>query len=92
MVNGLLLTWLNSNRVFTFGVSITEEQAKWGKITNNIVLDVPINGALVVLIAFNPSIAQIKYVYVRSDGALYNTSDPLTKGNWYISGAYKITK
>lgn len=80
---------MNSNRVFTFSVSITEEQEKWKKITNNIVLDIPINGALAILTAFNPSITQIKYVYVRNDGALYNTGDPLVKGNWYINGAYK---
>ena len=57
-------------------MSITEVQQKWEKITNNIVLDKPKNGSLILLNAFNPSRTSIKKVYVNARGELYNT-DPL---------------
>lgn len=84
-----IYAFLNSNRSFAFSVSITEVQQRWEKITNNIVLDKPKNGSLILLNAFNPSRTLIKKVYVNARGELYNTDPPLDKGNWFISGAYK---
>lgn len=82
------LNQLNSKAVYSFTVTISEEQIAWKRISGtNIVLKAP-QSEYILLDAINPDTGVIRKIYISRDGELFNCTPALTPGIWYINGSY----